>query len=74
MGQKPSESEGDDIPEIELSEGVCGEYCEVYQRGTNVVLLDPEVAWCFAIPLSSIKHSHNICPNIERPNTLPERG
>lgn len=47
MSQKPSESEEDDIPEMELSGGVRGKYYEAYQRGTNVVLLDPDVATVF---------------------------
>jgi len=47
MSQKPSEDEDDDIPEMELSGGVRGKYYEAYQRGTNVVLLDPDVATVF---------------------------
>ena len=42
MSQKPSESEEDDIPEMELSGGVRGKYYEAYQKGTNVVLLEPD--------------------------------
>jgi hypothetical protein len=47
MSQKPSESEEDDIPEMELREGVRGKYYEAYQKGTNVVLLEPDVATVF---------------------------
>ena len=47
MSQKPSESEEDDIPEMELSGGVRGKYYDAYQKGTNVVLLDPDVATVF---------------------------
>jgi hypothetical protein len=47
MSQKTSESEEDDIPEMELSGGVRGKYYEAYQRGTNVVLLDPDIAIVF---------------------------
>jgi len=47
MSQKPSESEEDDIPEMELSGGVRGKYYEAYQKGTNVVLLEPDVATVF---------------------------
>lgn len=55
MNQKASESEEDDIPEMELSGGVRGKYYEAYQRGTNVVLLDEDVATVFAIPSSSMR-------------------
>jgi hypothetical protein len=47
MNPKPSEDEDDDIPEMELSGGVRGKYYEAYQKGTNVVLLDPDVATVF---------------------------
>lgn len=47
MSQKASESEEEDIPEMELSGGVRGKYYERYQQGTNVVLLEPDVATVF---------------------------
>ena len=47
MSQQTSESEEDDIPEMELSGGVRGKYYEAYRRGTNVVLLEPDVATVF---------------------------
>ena len=47
MSQQTSESEEDDIPEMELSGGVRGKYYEAYRKGTNVVLLDPDVAQAF---------------------------
>jgi hypothetical protein len=47
MSQQTSESEEDDIPEMELSGGVRGKYYEAYQTGTNVVLLEPDVATVF---------------------------
>ena len=42
-----SELEEDDIPEMDLSGGVRGKYYERYRQGTNVVLLDPDVASVF---------------------------
>lgn len=30
-----------------MGQGVCGKYVERYQAGTNVVLLDPDVAKAF---------------------------
>jgi hypothetical protein len=47
MSQQTSESEEDDIPEMDLSGGVRGKYYEAYQRGTNVVLLEPDLATVF---------------------------
>lgn len=47
MNQKPNESEEDDIPEMELSGGVRGKYYQSYMQGTNVILLDPDVATVF---------------------------
>ena len=34
-------------PEYDFSGGIRGKYVERYRRGTNVVLLDPEVAAAF---------------------------
>jgi len=37
----------DDLPEMELAGGVRGKYYERYKQGTNVVLLDPDMAKAF---------------------------
>ena len=47
MSNKSNEIEEDDIPEMELSGGVRGKYYERYMQGTNVVLLEPDVARVF---------------------------
>jgi hypothetical protein len=47
MSQQTSEPEEDNIPEMELSGGVRGKYYEAYHKGTNVVLLEPDVATVF---------------------------
>ena len=47
MSQKTSESEEDDIPEMDLRGGVRGKYYELFQQGTNVILLEPDVADVF---------------------------
>jgi len=47
MNNRPSEVEEDDIPEMELSGGVRGKYYERYMQGTNVVLLEPDIARVF---------------------------
>ena len=39
-------------PEYDFRNGVRGKYAERYARGTNVVLLDPDVAEVFPDPAS----------------------
>jgi hypothetical protein len=39
--------EEDDIPEMDLHGGVRGKYYEDYQLGTNVIVLEPDVATVF---------------------------
>jgi hypothetical protein len=49
MNQKDyPESEDDIRPEYDLRGGVRGKYYEEYQKGTNVVLLDADVAEVFS--------------------------
>ena len=35
------------LPEYDFSEGVRGKYADKYRQGTNLVLLDPDVAEVF---------------------------
>jgi hypothetical protein len=45
MSQEP---ENDDLePEYDFSGAVCGKYYQRYQQGTNVILLDADVAQAF---------------------------
>ncbi len=48
--RKPSKSrDADEIrPEYDFSGGIRGRYAARYREGTNVVLLDPDVAAAFA--------------------------
>lgn len=46
MSNRPND-EDDDIPEMDLSGGVRGKYYERYRQGTNVVLLEPDLADVF---------------------------
>jgi hypothetical protein len=41
---KDEEDDEDMLPEYDLSGGVRGKYVDRYRQGTNVVLLDPDVA------------------------------
>lgn len=47
MSNRPDEVEDDDIPETDFSGAVRGKYYERAVRGTNVVLLEPDVAQVF---------------------------
>lgn len=47
MSKRTDEREEDDIPEMELTGGVRGKYYERYMQGTNVVLLEPDMAQVF---------------------------
>lgn len=47
MSKLPDELEDSDIPETDFSNGVRGKYYERAMHGTNVVLLEPDVAKVF---------------------------
>jgi hypothetical protein len=47
MNNRTDELEDDDIPEMDLTGGVRGKYYERYKQGTNVVLLEPDLARVF---------------------------
>jgi hypothetical protein len=47
MSKRPDELEDDDIPETDFSGGIRGKYYERAMQGTNIVLLEPDVARVF---------------------------
>jgi hypothetical protein len=48
MKKANSEPSGDEMsPEYDIRGGVRGKYYERYQQGTNVILLEPDVAAAF---------------------------
>ncbi|HYC91817.1 MAG TPA: hypothetical protein VEO54_21565 [Thermoanaerobaculia bacterium] len=47
MSDRPDGLEEDDIPETDFSGGVRGKYYERAMQGSNVVLLEPDVAKVF---------------------------
>ena len=47
MSKRPDELEDDDIPETDFSGGIRGTYYERAMQGTNIVLLEPDVAKVF---------------------------
>jgi hypothetical protein len=44
---RPDDSERDMRPEYDFSDGVRGNYAAAYREGSNVVVLDPDVAAAF---------------------------
>jgi len=46
--KKISKSKGDMLPDYDFSGGVSGKYAKSYAKGSNVVVLDPDVAKVFA--------------------------
>ena len=47
MSKKPNESEDFEIPETDLSGAVRGKYYQRAMAGSNIVLLEPDVARVF---------------------------
>ncbi len=47
MSNRSDHLEEDDIPEMDLTGGVRGKYYDRYMQGTNVVLLEPDLARIF---------------------------
>ncbi len=54
--KKPSKSNGDILPEYNFTGGVRGKYAKRYAKGSNVVVLDPDVAKIFSSS-ESVNHS-----------------
>lgn len=44
---KPMSNDPDMLEEYDFSKGVRGKYAEKYKKGTNVVIIDPDVAEFF---------------------------
>lgn len=73
MSNRPSDlSEDDDIPETDFSGGVRGKYYERAIQGSNVVLLEPDVAKVFrdsAVVSQALREylsEHGVPPTIRR--------
>ena len=47
MSEEPNKETAEMLDEYDFSQGVVGKYAERYAEGTNVVLLDPDVAKVF---------------------------
>ena len=80
MNKLPDDHEDNDIPETDFSDGVRGKYYERAMHGTNVVLLEPDVAKVFrdsAVVSQALREylsEHGAPPMIPRPeDTLTSR-
>lgn len=70
MSQGP---EDDDLePEYDFSGAVRGKYYERYQQGTNLVLLDPDVAQAFK-DSESVNRALRLLLDLARQETSPRR-
>jgi hypothetical protein len=47
MSEELNNEDGEMLDEYDFSQGVVGKYAKQYAEGTNVVLLDPDVAKVF---------------------------
>jgi hypothetical protein len=70
MSQEP-EDDDDMQPEYDFSGAVRGKYYERYQQGTNVVLLDPDVAQTFK-DSESVNRALRLLVDLAR-HEVPER-
>jgi hypothetical protein len=72
MSNRQVELEEDDIPETDLSGAVRGKYYERAMRGSNVVLLEPDVAKVFhdsAVVSQALREylsEHGAPPNVPK--------
>ncbi|MFN7955622.1 MAG: hypothetical protein U0610_28155 [bacterium] len=76
--RKPPQHEDDLLPEYDFTGGVRGKYLERYREGTNVVLLDPDVAEAFpdsAAVNETLRRLVSLAEARARPRTpLSKRG
>jgi len=67
------EVEGDDLlPEYDFSNAVRGKYYQRYQEGTNVILLDPDVAETFK-DSESVNRALRLLVNLAKQETSHSR-
>lgn len=64
--KKPSKSSGDILPDYDFSTGLRGKYARRYAKGSNVVVLDPDVAKVFADSKSVNRSLRHLARTSER--------
>jgi urate oxidase len=63
--KKISKSKGDMLPDYDFSAGMRGKYAKSYAKGSNVVVLDPDVAKVFADSKSVNRSLRNLAKTLE---------
>jgi urate oxidase len=63
--KKISKSRSDMLPDYDFSRGVRGKYAKSYAEGSNVVVLDPDVAKIFASRESVNRSLRNLAKTLE---------
>jgi hypothetical protein len=80
MSNRPDDFDEDDIPETDFTGGVRGKYYERAMRGSNVVLLEPDVAKVFrdsAVVSQALREylsEHGAPPPVRKPEGGPTSG
>jgi hypothetical protein len=69
MSPKPEDD--DLLPEYDFSGAVRGKYAEQYRQGTNVVLLEPDVAQAFP-DSDAVNRALRLLVQIARREVLPQ--
>jgi urate oxidase len=63
--KKISKSKSDMLPDYDFSAGLRGKYAKSYAKGSNVVVLDPDVAKVFADSKSVNRSLRNLAKTLE---------
>jgi len=70
MTDKPDRQDEEILDDYDFSEGVRGKYAERYAQGTNVVLLEPDLAKVFP-DSDSVNHALRRLLTLERSTQSP---
>jgi len=63
MNEEKNKNEVEMLEEYDFSQAVIGKYAKQYAEGTNIVVLEPDVAKSFRIPQLSIKPCGKLSSN-----------
>jgi hypothetical protein len=63
--KKTSKPNGDMLPDYDFSGGMRGKYARRYAKGSNVVVLDPDVAKVFADSKSVNRSLRNLAKTLD---------
>lgn len=68
--KKPSKRKPDILPEYDFSKGVRGKYARQYRQGTNIVILEKDVAAVFSTSNDVNRALRALVPIIRSHSTL----